>query len=304
MAPAAAASCWARASLGVLPGVVIFDLETAHDAPVGTYADRNLHECPPDQQHLWKERSQIIEFAAVDVRTGERFQVQCRPEFRWEDVISPAARAFAEDHDHDRIIKDVTLPTFAERWWSEVEPFLRQAAGASGRLAMIAHCGDRFDFAVLSREIRRLALSSAVGVEYVDPVSVLKQSFGPAFGGGGQLSLRRLSERFVPETLLTARAAAHHALSDCEALLEVVQHWPELRELLAWEVARRSLPSSEVPCASALLREMFECPGLGELGQAAVVLRSSAAEFVPGTPWEASDTGPVAGASMGIVQYQ
>lgn len=280
-APRHARSSVRKLSAVELPGIVIFDLETAHDAPQGTYAEKNLHECPPSQQHVWKNRSQIIEFAAVDVRTGERFEARCRPEFRWEDVISPAARAFARDHGHDLIIQDMELPTFADRWLDEVHPFLCRAAGSGGRLAMIAHCGDRFDFAVLSRELKKHGLPVDFRAEHFDPVRTLKQRFGPDFGGGGQLALRRLHERFVPPP--AAPRAAHRALSDCEALLDIIQHWPDLRRLLAWEVAETMLAGGSVSSASALLCGVLASPPPPALGAAEAEL-GDASHPVPVSP--------------------
>merc|ERR1711974_177574 len=73
-------------------GVVVFDLEAAHDSSVGTYAEKNIHECPPDSQHLWKSRAQIIEFAGIDLVTAERCECVCRPDFSWDEVRSHAAR--------------------------------------------------------------------------------------------------------------------------------------------------------------------------------------------------------------------
>lgn len=73
------------------------------------------------------------------------------PEFNWEDVKSPAARLFAEDHGHDVIIKDQSLPYFREVWTHEVLPFLWRASGRSGQLAMLAHNGNAFDYYVLQK---------------------------------------------------------------------------------------------------------------------------------------------------------
>lgn len=289
-------AAWAQGdlpgALAQLPGFVVFDLETAHDAPVGNYAEKGLHECPLDQQHVWKDRSQIIEFAGVDLHTGARLAVQCRPEFRWTDVVSPAARAFAEDHGHDRIIQDETLPTFAARWRDEVHPFLRRAAkGPFGQLALVAHCGDLFDFGVLFKELERLQLSLDVQVVLFDPVRTLKRHFGREFGTGGQLSLRQLHKRFVPTLGTSAPHAAHRALGDCEALLEVLQHWPELRELLAWEVGQSMLPNGAAASGCALLCKTLAAPAgspdVPGMATEATALRATAAEFVPGVPWAA-----------------
>merc|ERR1719265_262625 len=60
-------------------GVVVYDLETIHNADRGTYAARGIHECSYDEQMIWKSKSQIIEFAAVEVISGQQICVQCRP---------------------------------------------------------------------------------------------------------------------------------------------------------------------------------------------------------------------------------
>eukprot|EP00435_Cladocopium_sp_Y103_P071361 s171_g37.t1 len=52
-------------------GLIVYDIETAHDAERGNYAEKGIHECRQHEQIEWKSRSQIIEFAAVDVLTGE-----------------------------------------------------------------------------------------------------------------------------------------------------------------------------------------------------------------------------------------
>ncbi|CAE8720844.1 unnamed protein product, partial [Polarella glacialis] len=139
-------------------GVVVYDLETIHDFERGNYAERGLHECAQDEQIEWKSRSQIIEFAAIDVLTGEAICVRSRPEFGWDQVKSYAARLFAEDHGHSEIIKDQTLPYFQDLWTTQVIPFLNRAAGPSGSLAMLAHNGDAFDHYILEKEMKRLSL--------------------------------------------------------------------------------------------------------------------------------------------------
>merc|ERR1719487_761248 len=76
-------------------GLVVYDLETIHDAERGIYADKGMFECSASEAMTWKTRSQIIEFAAIDLVSGERIQTRCRPEFRWCDVRSEAAWQFA-----------------------------------------------------------------------------------------------------------------------------------------------------------------------------------------------------------------
>lgn len=60
-------------------GVIVYDLETIHNAQRGNYAERGLHECGPEDQVTWKSCSQIIEFAAIDVLSGESICVRSRP---------------------------------------------------------------------------------------------------------------------------------------------------------------------------------------------------------------------------------
>eukprot|EP00434_Breviolum_minutum_P037675 symbB.v1.2.033416.t1/scaffold4149.1/size43842/1 len=206
-------------------GIIIYDLETIHDSERGNYAEKGLHECSQEEQIEWKSRSQIIEFAAVDVLTGNSICVRSRPEFGWEDVKSAAARLFAEDHGHAEIIRDQSLPFFAEVWAQEVLPFLWRASGGSRNLAMLAHNGDHFDHYVLTKEIKRLNLSMEGGPSLVgfDPVTVLKNYYGPQYGTGGLLQLKTLYQQ--------------HAMDDCVMLMEVIQHWQDLNMLLAQAIA-------------------------------------------------------------------
>eukprot|EP00913_Durusdinium_trenchii_P017164 g16141.t1 len=197
-----------------------------------------LHECAQDEQIEWKSRSQIIEFAAVDVLTGESICVRSRPEFSWDDVRSGAARLFAEDHGHADIIKDQTLPFFSEVWTHEVFPFLWRASGNSGHLAMLAHNGDAFDHYVLMKEIKRLQLPMEGGPTLVgfDPIRSLKSAYGQGFGQGGLLALRQLYKDKVPAG---RSLRAHQAMDDCVMLMEVIQHWSELNFLLASDIAHQ-----------------------------------------------------------------
>ncbi|CAJ1340667.1 unnamed protein product [Effrenium voratum] len=226
-------------------GVVLYDLETIHDAERGNYAEKGLHECAQDEQMEWKSRSQIIEFAAVNVLTGESICVRSRPDFGWEEVRSHAARLFAEDHGHADIVRDQTLPFFKEVWTHEVFPFLWRAAGNSGNLAMLAHNGDAFDHIILAKEIKRLDLNMEGGPSLLtfDPIRTLKRQYGPTYGSGGVLALRQLYQEHVPGTR-TLRA--HQAMDDCLMLLEVIQHWADLNFLLASDIASDlGMPHSE-----------------------------------------------------------
>eukprot|EP00411_Alexandrium_monilatum_P037573 CAMPEP_0175412752 /NCGR_PEP_ID=MMETSP0095-20121207/42799_1 /TAXON_ID=311494 /ORGANISM="Alexandrium monilatum, Strain CCMP3105" /LENGTH=424 /DNA_ID=CAMNT_0016711769 /DNA_START=9 /DNA_END=1283 /DNA_ORIENTATION=- len=242
-------------------GLVVYDLETTHDAERGTYHEKGIHECAASEQITWKRRSQIIEFAAVDLHSGTRFLSRCRPEFEWSDVRSTAARRFAQDHGHDQIILDESLPHFRERWVTEVMPFLIRAAGSSGRLAMIAHNGDAFDHFVLDKELSRLGLSDALPLEMhrFDTIRTLKQRFGQDYGTCGQLALKALHAQHVQHRV-EGELASHQALNDCLMLVEVLSRWQELGELLAQEIANDICEDVQVPAASALLKVRFACP--------------------------------------------
>ncbi|CAK0899811.1 unnamed protein product [Prorocentrum cordatum] len=220
-------------------GTVIYDLEAIHDAERGIYASKGLFECEHSEHIVWKRRSQVIQFAAVDLRTGERFRVSCRPKFEWDEVRSPAAREFAEDHGHDLIVKDMRLPHFEDRWKDEIMPFLKRAAGKSGRLAMIAHNGDKFDHYVLGKELCDLKLSSSgqLSLHCFDPVRTLKGLHGEDYGTGGQLRLETLHSRHVPADRVGARTGQHQAIDDCLMLREVLAHWQHLAEALAAEIS-------------------------------------------------------------------
>lgn len=246
-------------------GVVIYDLETSHDAERGTYHEKGLHECSSSEQIQWKKRSQIIEFAAIDLHSGKRLLSRCRPEFQWEDVISPAARCFAEDHGHDKIIQDESLPQFKECWPTEVLPFLKKAAGSTGRLAMIAHNGDAFDHFVLEKELIRLELGlpSDLNLELhrFDPIRTLKHTFGQDYGSGGQLALKALHAHHVQQRV-GEDLAPHQAMNDCIMLAEVLSRWQELGNLLSDEIAGDICKADEAsaPAAAAALRVRFACP--------------------------------------------
>jgi len=219
-------------------GVVVYDLETVHDAERGVYAIKGLYECTADEQMLWKERSQIIEFAGIDVWTGARLLVRCRPEFRWCDVRSPAARQFAEDHGHDRIVQDESLVHFSQSWLTEVTPFLAKAAGRSRRLAMVAHNGDSFDHYVLEKELLRLGLGGTLPVALYkfDPIRTLKTHYGQGFGVNGRLALKALHTEHVV-TPTSEQLSPHQALNDCIMLMEVLSKWRDLSVLMAAEIA-------------------------------------------------------------------
>jgi len=309
-------------------GVVIYDLETIHDAERGTYHEKGLHECAASEQITWKRRSQIIEFAAVDLHSGTRINVRSRPEFQWADVRSPAARCFAEDHGHDKIIQDESLPQFKDRWASEVLPFLKHAAGGHGRLAMIAHNGDAFDHIVLEKELVRLGLAGDLALELhrFDPIRTLKRHYGQDYGSCGQLALKALHAQHVQQRT-GGDLTPHQAMDDCFMLIEVLSRWQDLGSLLADEIAGEfySAKPVEVSAAAALLRVRFACPahtavrgtpppppplrgGSSAGAQAGGTplmlpppppvlppeplgsheLRSAAAEFVPGVQWTAA----------------
>jgi len=279
-------------------GVVVYDLETIHDAERGTYFEKGLHECAASEQITWKRCSQIIEFAAIDLRSGASIVKRCRPEFQWADVRSPAARRFAEDHGHDRIVQDPTLPKFDACWVSEVVPFLESAAGRSMKIAMIAHNGDAFDHFVLEKELQRLGLSGslALSLHSFDPIRTLKQHYGQDYGSGGQLTLNALHEQHVHPG---HAGQQHQALDDCRMLLEVLSHWRELSELLAAEIAGCFCAGDgEVDAAdvATLLSLYFSHMHVSKAGGAAPAapagheLRVGATEFVPGVPWTGSRT--------------
>jgi len=291
-------------------GVVIYDLETIHDAERGTYHEKGLHECAASEQITWKSRSQIIEFAAVDVHSGTRLLLRCRPEFDWADVRSPAARCFAEDHGHDQIIKDESLPFFRTRWEEEVIPFLKRAAGSSGRLAMIAHNGDAFDHYVLDKELTRLGLSDGLPLELhrFDPIRTLKTHFGQDYGTCGQLALKALHAQHVQHRA-GGELAPHQAMDDCLMLMEVLSRWLDLGTLLAEEIASEICQEAgEVPASSALLRVRFACPAHTAVPgvpppppplppppadeeaepPSGHEFRLGAVEFVPGVPWSSA----------------
>jgi len=227
-------------------GVIVYDLETIHDAERGNYAERGLHECTADEQIEWKSRSQIIEFAAIDVLTGETICVRSRPEFSWNDVKSFAARLFAEDHGHAEIIKDTTLPYFYELWTSEVVPFLWRASRNTGNLSLIAQNGDSFDHYILQKEIQRLDLSmeGCPALVGFDPIRTVKRQFGQNYGSGGMLALRQLYNQYVPQKP-DKILKAHQAMDDCVMLLEVIQYWTELAMLLSSEMASQLTPVTE-----------------------------------------------------------
>jgi hypothetical protein len=222
-------------------GMIVYDLETIHNAERGTYVAKSMHECQPHEQVIWKRQSQIIEFAAVDLLSGDHICVRSRPEFSWSDVRSPAARAFAEDHGHDKIVQDETLPLFRQVWTDSILPFLLKATGAHAQkkqLAIIAHNGDQFDHFVLQKELDRLGLMpdlQTLALRNFDPIRTLKQGFGTDFGSGGRLALSTIHSRHVPTAPL--EKPLHQALSDCNMLLEVITHWVALRVLLATEIA-------------------------------------------------------------------
>lgn len=240
---------------------MIYDLETIHDFERGNYAEKGMHECSSEEQRLWKERSQIIEFAAINVLTGEQMCVRCRPEFSWEEVRSEAAKLFARDHGHDLIIRDQSLGFFRDVWDREVAPFLARAAGPAGVLGMVAHNGDQFDHIVLGKELKRLNLclfraDSNLHPNYppiakmvgFDTIRTLKTKYGDYSGRGGQWSLRSLHSRHVQsrsedgsEAFLSSPRKdprEHHAMGDCELLMEVLENWPDLASTIAREIAK------------------------------------------------------------------
>lgn len=256
---------------GLKCGVVFYDLETIHDAERGIHFDRGLFECTADEQFVWKERSQIIEFAAVHIQSGLSIETQCRPEFAWEAVRSPAAKLFAEDHGHDKIVRDLSLPTFKTRWREVILPFLRKVAEPYQRLAMVAHNGDNFDHLVLAKELRRLGLEIQAEVLFLDPIAALKRLHGPTYGNGGQLALAKLHERCVGTV---GTVGVHHALQDCKTLLEIVHRWTELAQVLRFEI-------SSWAGFDDVEEYGVECQWDSSVSD----LRLDAPEFVPGLPW-------------------
>jgi len=314
-------------------GVVIYDLETIHDAERGTYHAKGLYECSASEQIVWKRRSQIIEFAALDVLSGERLRVRCRPDFSWDEVRSYAARCFAEDNGHDHIVKDESLPEFRQAWANEVVPFLRQTAGEGQQVAMIAHNGDSFDHFVLEKELNRLELSDKLPLvlHRFDPIRTLKQNFGQYYGCGGQLALRLLHAQFVG-THVQDNAPQHEALTDCIMLQEVLSSWHELSAFLAVDILSELFTGSTEEASTALtaLTMYLACPEASETpnlrwqplettcgnrrmlpqGRAYGSLNCNAAEFVPGAPWVESQSyqcclGPNScGCQAMEVQYQ
>lgn len=270
-------------------GVIVYDLETIHDAERGIHFDRRIFECSSSEQFIWKERSQVIQFAAVDIGTGASISVSCRPEFTWDDVRSPATRLFAEDHGHDMIVRDTSLPTFATRWQEEILPFLAAAAGSSQNLAMIAHNGDQFDHVVLMKEIRRLSLELRFTPLFFDPIQVLKRQHGQSYGNGGQLSLAKLYERHGVDCKLTV--GCHQALQDCIALIQVLNGWSELADLLLQEIEDHVLPTAHQAHDVEVMK--YRCASVPTPARSTTSssnpcsLRVDAPEFIPGALWAA-----------------
>ncbi|CAE7331941.1 unnamed protein product [Symbiodinium sp. CCMP2456] len=199
------------------PGV-----ECVHDKPRVSYFAQGLVET--SNQWEWKQRCQIIEFAAIDIITGESFSVRCRPQFSWQDVRSHAARRFAEEHGHHEIIEDMGLPRFEEIWHSELIPFLQRVAGGTGNVVLLAHNGAAFDEFVLKKEIARLQLdmSCCPTLMYVDPVSAVK------------------------------------ALDDCHLLLDVLRHAPYVADALAAQIC--NMIGLHVPDRASMLRNRLQNP--------------------------------------------
>ena len=243
-------------------GVVVFDMECIHDNPRGSYLAQGLVETFDQQE--WKERCQIIEFAAIDLITGESFSVRCRPQFSWQDVRSHAARRFAEDHGHREIIEDMGLPYFEEIWHSELIPFLQRAAGGTGNVVLLAHNGAAFDEFVLKKEIARLQLdmSCCPTLMYADPVAAVKENYHhPAVaaeyrGRHMSLALADMHQRYVSKTNRTFKA--HHALDDCHTLLEVLRHAPYVADALAAHIC--NMTGLQVPDLASTLRNRLQNP--------------------------------------------
>ena len=243
-------------------GVVVFDMECIHDNPRGSYLAQGLVETFDQQE--WKERCQIIEFAAIDLITGESFSVRCRPQFSWQDVRSHAARRFAEDHGHREIIEDMGLPYFEEIWHSELIPFLQRAAGGTGNVVLLAHNGAAFDEFVLKKEIARLQLdmSCCPTLVYADPVAAVKENYHhPAVaaeyrGRHMSLTLADMHQRYVSKTNRIFKA--HHALGDCHTLLEVLRHAPYVADALATHICNRI--GLQVPDLASTLRNRLQNP--------------------------------------------
>ena len=243
-------------------GVVVFDMECIHNHPRGSYVARGIVET--SNQWEWKEHCQIIEFAAIDIITGESFSVRCRPQFSWQDVRSHAARRFAEDHGHREIVEDMGLPYFEEIWHSELIPFLQRAAGGTGNVVLLAHNGAAFDEFVLKKEIARLQLdmSCCPTLMYADPVAAVKDNYhNPAVaaeyrGRHMSLALADMHQRYVSHSNRTFQQ--HQALDDCRMLLEVLCHAPHVADALAAHICH--MIGLQVPDLASMLRNRLQSP--------------------------------------------
>ena len=264
--PAAGATAQAPVArdvqLQLRAGVVVFDMECIHNHPRGTYLAANIVET--SDQWEWKEHCQIIEFAAINIITGESFSVRCRPQFSWQDVRSHAARRFAEDHGHREIVEDMGLPFFEEIWHSELVPFLQRAAGGTGNVVLLAHNGAALDEFVLKKEITRLQLdmSCCPRLMYADPVAAVKENYyNPAVaaeyrGRHMSLALADMHQRYVSHS--NRMFKQHQALDDCRMLLEVLCHAPYVADALAAHIC--NMIGLQVPDLASMLRNRLQSP--------------------------------------------
>jgi len=218
-------------------GVVVYDLEAMHTSPRGFYKARGMDERaqPEHEDDEWKKSSEIIMFGARSLLLSEGLNAVCRPSFAWEAVASEAARQFARDHGHDKIIQDKSLPHFGQLWQEQVRPFLHRSAGHRGKVAMIALNGHAFDNDLLCRELAKYGFDGDVEMlTFFDPVRILKEEHGEEYGRHGALMLDRLVQDFVGKP----RKGRHEALADADDLLEVLMHHDHLRHLLAARIAK------------------------------------------------------------------
>ncbi|CAE7258132.1 unnamed protein product [Symbiodinium sp. KB8] len=234
---------------------------TGQDAATAQLSSRGIVETT--DQWEWKQHCQIIEFAAIDVVTGESFCVRCRPQFNWEDIRSRAARCFAEDHGvglerHKEMICDPGMPFFQEVWHAEVIPFLQRAAGGTGSVVLLAHNGAAFDEYILRKEITRLGLdlSRCPRLMFADPVAAVKQHYCyPAVAAeyAGQhlsLALANMHQKYVGYSKRDFKQ--HQALDDCIMLLEVLCYAPYVADVLADNIC--NMIGLQVPALASMLR--------------------------------------------------
>lgn len=220
-------------------GVVVYDVEALHTAAKGA------KECKPSEEVDWKSQSQIVQFGAVDLLRLQVLNATCRPEFAWDQVVSPNMQKFAEENHLDKIAqaKDEDLG-FASVWHAQILPFLLGAAGDSQRLALIAHNGDNFDHPVLVKELARLGLLPLpVQLIFLDPLSAKKRAEGLTYVPDMELS--KMYARMGEDAAALVTSQEHDALGDCAKLVAVLggstSESAGLRQLLAGELRQHLL---------------------------------------------------------------